>query len=192
LGLPAGALIFLGSGRSWALNRRWLLLFAAVVGLVALVVSLGWGERLANSETVLRRFAIWQGAFDLWRAHPLLGVGPGGFFWTYPAFMAPAAAVEPDLIHAHNLWLNLLTGWGVFGLLWLAGLLCWLYGQWQATVSGGELWIQIGVLASMAAALAHAQVDAFLVLPELAAWNWIAFASLAQLEKTRRESKTKL
>jgi O-antigen ligase len=156
------------------------------------VVFLGWGERLTNSETVLRRFAIWQGAFDLWRAHPLLGVGPGGFFWTYPAFMAPAAAVEPDLIHAHSLWLNILTGWGVPGLFWLVVLLRWLYRQWQTIIPGAEAWVQIGVLASMAAALAHAQVDAFLVLPELAAWNWIAFASLAQLEKPLAENKTKL
>jgi O-antigen ligase len=129
---------------------------------------------------VLRRFAIWQGAFELWRSYPLLGVGPGGFSWHYPAFIRPFAVEEPNLLHAHNLWLNLLTGWGILGILWLALLLRWLYRQTQTLPAGSRGWLQIGLLAALAAALAHAQVDAFIVLPEIAAWNWVVFALLTQ------------
>ena len=40
-------------------------------------------------------------------------------------------------------------------------------------------WHRIGILAALAAGLAHAQVDAFAALPELAAWNFAALALLA-------------
>jgi O-antigen ligase len=180
LGFPAGLLTLLALGRSRPLNRRWMLIFLAAVGVVALAGFFLWGERMSNSETVLRRFAIWQGAFELWRSYPLLGVGPGGFSWHYPAFIRPFAVEEPNLLHAHNLWLNLLTGWGILGILWLALLLRWLYRQTQTLPAGSRGWLQIGLLAALAAALAHAQVDAFIVLPEIAAWNWVVFALLTQ------------
>jgi O-antigen ligase len=152
---------------------------------VILVVGVGigllvLGERLQNSETVLRRFAIWEGATALWSTVPWTGVGPGGFFWHYPAFIVPAAVDEPNLLHAHNLWLNVATGWGVLGLLWLGALLTWLIGVARRLRSQPVDWIAVGALAALIASLAHAQVDAFLVLPELAAWNWLVLALLAQ------------
>ena len=200
LGIPAGtvALIWLGAGtrrpRPWVWAALGLVLVAGVgIGLLVL------GERLQNSETVLRRFAIWEGATALWSTTVWTGVGPGGFFWHYPAFIVPAAVDEPNLLHAHNLWLNVATGWGVLGLLWLGALLTWLIGVARRLRAQPVDWIAVGALAAVIASLAHAQVDAFLVLPELAAWNWLVLALLAQqpvgLQKTGQvaaRSKTKI
>jgi len=47
---------------------------------------------------------------------------------------------------------------------------------------GPIAWVQIGLLAALCAGLAHAQVDAFAMLPELAAWNFAAMALLASEE----------
>jgi O-antigen ligase len=184
LGIPAGVVTLLWMSNLERWRWRYILWGGALLAGVVLVAGL-WGERLQNSETVLRRFAIWQGALDLWHAYPLSGVGPGGFFWQYPAFIVPEAMDEPNLSHAHNIWLNFATGWGGMGVLWLLGLLIWLGHRCRLVRDDGD-WTRIGLVAALAAALLHAHVDAFAVLPELAAWNWMAIALLVQ--KTKQKS----
>jgi hypothetical protein len=48
-------------------------------------------------------------------------------------------------------------------------------------------WVQIGLLTGLLASLAHAQVDAFQALSELAGWNWAAFALLLALDAQQKE-----
>ena len=116
---------------------------------------------------------------SLWRQYPLFGVGPGGFYWNFPAFLQPSPAADPNLLHAHSVWLEYATGWGLFGLLWLGALLGWLVSVLRHPSSRARAWYRIGLLAALGASLAHAQVDAFAALPELAAWNFVALALLA-------------
>lgn len=177
LGLPAGMATILWL-RGLRPQPRTLLALALMAGMAALAAIELLGDRLQNSETVLRRFAIWQGALDLWLAYPLAGVGPGGFFWRYPAFIMPAAVDEPNLLHTHNLWLNFATSWGILGLIWLAALLFWLGRQIGSIRQRAHAWIDIGLSAALVAALAHAQVDAFALLPELAASFWLILAMI--------------
>ncbi|MBX2997271.1 MAG: O-antigen ligase family protein [Caldilineaceae bacterium] len=179
LGLPAGIATILWL-RGVRPQRRVMLALIVIGGIAALVTAGLLGDRLLNSETVLRRFAVWQGAWALWLSYPLAGVGPGGFFWRYPAFIIPAAVDEPNLIHAHNLWLNFGTTWGILGLIWLVALVIWLGWQMGRIRHRAGDWIDIGLLAALVAALAHAQVDAFALLPELAACNWLILALIAQ------------
>ncbi len=198
LGAPAGMGLLLGL--AWAGRRptpgRWTLQGAGLLGMVGLL-TLGtalWtlGERLANWESVWQRLYIWQGSLALWERFPLLGVGPGGFFWRYPAVMVPAAAREPNLLHPHNLWLEMAVLWGLAGLIWLGflGAALWREGRrlWARGLDrGGRLaWLAPGILAGMAAGLAHSQVDAFLALPELSGWLWLALGLLASWEGGRR------
>ncbi len=163
---------------------RWYLLVVLVllILLVVLVFMPLLGDRLTNSATVLQRITIWRSALTLWRDFFWLGVGPGGFFWHYPAYLPLGALDEPNLYHPHNLWLELATGWGLLGLLWLGLLLWWLMGQlrWLLRANTPMDWRALALLAAFGAGLAHAQVDAFLVLPDLASWGWLALALLAQ------------
>ena len=39
-------------------------------------------------------------------------------------------------------------------------------------------WLSVGLVAALLAAFAHAQMDAFFLLPDLAAWNALALALL--------------
>lgn len=182
LGIPAGGLAWLAlqpAIRRRLLRRAWLVAAAGVGALAAVLLLLG--ERLLNSGTVAQRLHIWQGALDLWAALPWLGVGPGGFFWRYPAFIPPQALHEPNLLHPHNLWLEMATGGGILGLLWLGGLLYWLLRRGMG--EGDDLRpLEVGLLAALVAGLAHGQVDAFMALPELAAWNWLAIGLLGRRE----------
>lgn len=134
----------------------------------------GW-ERLANSATLFSRFETWRAAFELWHHFLWFGVGANGFFWNYPAYLPANAISESGLLHPHNLWLEVATSWGIVGLAWLFAML-WLL--WK-TVRKTD-WPGVALLAALVAALAHAQVDAFFALPDLAAWNWLVLGLLAQ------------
>ncbi|RIK36250.1 MAG: hypothetical protein DCC55_27855, partial [Chloroflexi bacterium] len=158
-------------------RARWLHPYATVfvgIGGIAALLSASW-NRLANSETVFSRLRIWQATLQLWAEEPWFGVGPAGFFWRYPAYVRPPI-IEPNLIHSHNVWLEAAAIWGLLGLFWMI-LLGFLAIRMAGKVQRNDLpsfWMAFGLLAALAAALAHAQVDAFWSLPDLAAWNWLA------------------
>ena len=185
LGLPAAALVLaMAASRQerFLLGKRTAVLLTLVAGMtvvVGLEIVLVYGERLLNSETLHSRLLIWRDALALWKQYPLFGVGPGGFYWNFPAFLQPSPAANPNLLHPHSVWLEYATGWGVAGLLWLSALLFWLVSVLRRPLRGPRAWYRIGLLAAFGAALAHAQVDAFATLPELAAWNFAALALLA-------------
>ncbi|MFN8441780.1 MAG: O-antigen ligase family protein [Caldilineaceae bacterium] len=164
-----------------------LALFALIVFMLgASGVWFGW-QRLANSATLLSRLETWRATFELWRHFPLLGVGPEGYFWNYPAFLPASALSESKLLHPHNLWLEFAAQWGTLGLIWL-GCLFWFLWRTRPVHS----WLQIAMLAALLAALAHAQVDAFMSLPDLAAWNWLVLGLWSrEHKKTGRQEDRK-
>lgn len=185
LGVPAGAATLaafwaLGSDdplgpRVRGLARRRLVRVALAALLAAVAVGLLAGEtRLANWATVDTRLQLWQAAAALRRDHPVLGVGPGGFYWNYPAYLSAADTVEPNLLHPHNVWLEVATGWGLAGVAWLVALLfVWAVAAarvWRIPATRRDAWATTGLTAALAAGLAHGQVDAFLSLPDLAGW----------------------
>jgi len=188
LGVPAGLLCcwwMRGWNKlswRWRKGSWWLLAFVLLVGSsVSLWLMPELMARLTNSASLAQRLQTWQAALRMWRDFPWLGVGPGGFFWRYPAYLPVGALNEPNLHHPHNLWLEVATGWGVLGLIWL-GLLLWWIGK-QGGRREREPFVghagQLGLCAALVAGLAHAQVDAFLVLPDLALWLGLVAALLA-------------
>jgi O-antigen ligase len=145
----------------------------------AVSVLLLWG-RLFNQQTLHLRIDLWEGSLRLWRDHLLLGVGPGGFFWTYPAYLLLGASIEPNQLHPHNIWLEVVTTWGLLGFAWLGLLLWFVVGaihRRRARPAPVD-WLSVGLVAALLAAAAHAQVDAFFLLPDLAGWNALALALL--------------
>lgn len=160
-------------------NQRriaWFLGLIAALGLIA--GSILFWERLSNSATIIRRLQIWQASLDLWRDYLLLGVGPGGFFWRYPAYILENLLLDPNLRHPHNLWLEIGTMTGALGLVWLIALLWWLWRRAQNELTSRYSWLTVGLLASLAAGLAHGQVDAFAALADVAAANWLLLGLL--------------
>jgi O-antigen ligase len=193
LGLPAGAITLLGF---WALRSKGPLghrlqpLLAQrrvqallLVTLVMAGAALWAGEaRLLNQASVDSRLLLWRAALETWRDAAPFGVGPGGFVWSYPAFLQPGAAVENNLLHPHNIWLEMATGWGVGGLIWLGALMgLWLLQSVRAlpVVDRVQQGLLAGLGAALVAAVAHAQVDAFLALPDLSAWLFVALGVTA-------------
>jgi O-antigen ligase len=155
---------------------------------VALTVELFWA-RLTNSETIRSRLVIWQTTLHLWRDYPWFGVGPGEFFWRYPAYLAQSTS-EPNLYHPHNLWLEFGAIWGMAGLFWGLVFVGYVGRQLfarQRAQPCAQQWIILGLLAGLFAGLAHAQVDAFAALADLAGWHWLALGLLMQVKKSNSQ-----
>lgn len=192
LGLPVGTLVFgwLAVSRRRGLAHRAILrqqtLALLAGGGLLLFLALAWTmpDRLLNLRTVVLRIDLWEATLRLWRDHWLVGVGPGGFFWTYPAYLSFGAALEPNQTHPHNAWLEVGATWGVVGLGWLAGMAAALVvrGRRELRRPGVSFWVFAGLAAALCAGFAHAQTDTFMLLADLAGWNAAAWALATLVE----------
>jgi O-antigen ligase len=137
--------------------RRALKVAAAVAAAgVVLVGGLGAGsavlqERIdsirqvtdAPDQSVVDRYTMWAAATDMWREHPLTGVGLKGFPEYRDGYASPALSSFSDtegagaayrrqpLLSPHSMYLLVLSEQGLIGLLaltgsWLALLVCGL------------------------------------------------------------------
>ncbi|MFB7930879.1 O-antigen ligase family protein [Streptomyces sp. NPDC056039] len=127
---------------------------AAVASGVILVGGFGVGSALLQQridsiaqvadtpdQSVVDRYTLWASATDIWRGHPLTGVGLKGFpeYRDGHATLALSSGSETDgagvayqrqpLLSPHNMYLLVLSEQGLIGLLalagsWLALLVC--------------------------------------------------------------------
>lgn len=147
--------------------RRALKVAAAVAAAgVVLVGGLGVGtamlqERIdsitqvadAPDQSVADRYTMWAAATDMWREHPLTGVGLKGFPEYRDAYASPTLSSGSDtdgagatyrkqpLLSPHSMYLLVLSEQGLLGLMafagsWLALLVCVL----RATVRARAPW----------------------------------------------------
>lgn len=77
----------------------------------------GVGNREIPTSSINVRQAIWNGAWQIWRANPLWGGDPGHFDERFRPYRTPALQSRPG--YAHSDYLNVLADWGLIG----AGLL---------------------------------------------------------------------
>jgi len=130
------------SGHDW---KRMLFTLSAGA-LLAIIVILGPGkERIAQTidgiqaagqgdlRHVEARWIIWLGAIEIWKEHPVFGVGTGG----YPEAAKIIKKQHPQLDdrniygHIHNIYLQSLVRWGPVGMI----MICALFWFWLRTGS---------------------------------------------------------
>ncbi|HSN73581.1 MAG TPA: O-antigen ligase family protein [Anaerolineae bacterium] len=172
LGLPAAVLLmgFVAGGR-W----RWVALGLLAIGGLALLPLFGT-ERFAGlfdlqGGTSFFRVQLWRGAWNMALDHPWLGVGLDNFLYAYRTHYAlPTAWQELSLSHPHNIVLDFWTRLGFLGLIvgvWLFTAAFWQGGQALKRASGDRWALLLGLLASLAATLAHGLIDNSLFLVDL-------------------------
>src|SRR5262245_30342421 len=148
-------------------RRRGLLLAAAALASIALVVSF-MQDRRAEAEApgghpLVLRAGNWRAAGEMIRDHPLLGTGPGSFGTFYPRYMRPGMN---ETRYAHDSYLQVISGWGLWSILPLAGFLLAFTGRLRLAwkVAGEEL----PFAAAGAGFLIHNLVDFTAYLPGVA------------------------
>src|SRR5260370_766629 len=126
------------TGKSWV--RSMAIKAAVVVSLLLLIIGgavLIGGDRLATGADTAaielsgadqgelhegaRRRDIWRASFKMFRAHPLLGAGFGGYWAEVPVFHEASGILTPQ--QAHNDYLEVLASGGIMGgalLVWFA------------------------------------------------------------------------
>ncbi len=109
------------------------------------------------------RDALWHGALAMWRAHRLLGVGPGNYE------LEVSQLVPGVRTHPNNYYLQALAEDGILGLL--AFLL--LIGTTVLVLYGRSEALCIGVLAIVIAFSFHQLLDGLLIYPKVGNMYWI-------------------
>ena len=67
----------------------------------------------SNTERIL----IWQSAWNMFKDHPILGVGLGQYTENYQQKYISPHAKEPNLTHAHNNFMQMLAENGIVGIV---------------------------------------------------------------------------
>jgi O-antigen ligase len=93
-------------------------IFALWIGYDALLWRFQSLREGAQEYSVVTRLEYWRGAWQMFRDHPLTGVGLGAFPAIYPQYGHSSAKLE-RLEKAHNDYLQLLTDAGLLGGLLL-------------------------------------------------------------------------
>ena len=188
LALPAAALLIgFAAGGRW----RWGALGLLAVGALALL-PLFATERFAGlfdlqGGTSFFRVQLWRGAWNMVRDHPWLGVGLDNFLYAYRTrYALPAAWQELNLSHPHNVVLDFWTRLGLLGLVvgvWLFASAFWQGWRGFRRASGDRRALLLGLLAALAATLAHGLIDNSLFLVDLMLLFMLSIGLIARLEK---------
>jgi hypothetical protein len=139
-------------------------------------------NRLPSTSARPARPALWSAAFGISRAHPWLGIGPDNYRHAY----GPYLGIErwDRRVHANNMYLEVLTGAGIVGLIAFI---------WLLSASGLSVWRRLrhaspSAHTALAAALVawlviagHGLVDSFLAFTT----TYLTFALAAGLAFSR-------
>jgi UDP-N-acetylmuramyl pentapeptide phosphotransferase/UDP-N-acetylglucosamine-1-phosphate transferase len=119
-------------------------------------------SRLASGAG--NRYDYWRVAVSAWRAHPLAGVGAGGYDKPYFA----QRTTSEDIRQPHSLPLQMLAELGILGaLLFVLALLVVAVGAWRRIRDGARAPVVVAALGIVTAWLVHASVDWMHLLPGL-------------------------
>ena len=143
--------------------------------------TLPGGAMLTQPPTV-GRLDLWRAALRIWAERPLLGVGPDNFRHLYGRYLNLSA--WDDRLHANNLYLELLTGWGVAGTLAFASLL-WVIARrwlrlWRAATGAAAIW-SLALGSSFLIFFLHGFLDYFLEFVPLYLLFWMVTGLIVAL-----------
>jgi O-antigen ligase len=173
LGMGAGltviALVLLASQRGWVL--RTAVAATAIVAAFALMLVVRTEPWSVTKDATApanwaeqERVAHWSAAVQMVQAHPLGGVGAGGFTEQFRSYTA-MWRFRISQGHAHNAYLQVAAEVGLPGLLayglTLAVILAALIRRARLV---SEFWLPLGALAVTAALMTHQVVDFLHVL----------------------------
>lgn len=160
---------------------RWWTVGAGVVGLsAALVLPFTRSILLFQDTSGQVRLALWRGTWNLIAALPLYGAGLGGFPETYDLYRLPSH-VEL-LLYPHNIFLNFWVELGISGLLWIVGLLFFLFFIICRNLRDKQ-WLALPLLGIWSCLVVYGMVDVIYFKNDLSLMFWL-YAALVVLLPT--------
>lgn len=115
------------------------------------------------------RKMLWQSTINMIKAHPFLGIGPGGFWAEYPGYRI--LGEQHGESHSHNDLLQLTAETGIpssllFLFILIQGFRVYLR-NYRKEMSGFERRVSIGIIFGIIGFLIHDQVDFHFHIPGL-------------------------
>ena len=158
--------------RAQSVALRAVLLVVLLVGIVFGTLWVG-GDRLASnfegasseftSDTLRQgasRNEIWRATLKMFAAHPILGIGLGGYWIGITAYHDASGLMTPQ--EAHNDYLELLSSGGVIGFALGIWFVVMVVKEARASfLSGGSYMraVRFGAILGIAGVAAHSLVD---------------------------------
>ena len=196
------ATLLLLSFRSSRATRSMAVKTALVVVLLAgVLVGTFWvgGDRLASnfegggnefnvdtSNIRASRNEIWRASLKMFAAHPILGVGLGGYWIAITAYHDASGVMTPQ--EAHNDYLELLSSAGLIGFaigVWFVLMVARTVRKNLAIDHGFKRAVRCGALLGLAGVAAHSLVDFGLHIMI----NAVVFITLVMMATTKFEDK---
>jgi O-antigen ligase len=142
------------------------LAWAICVLILIILLLLGYFALSQRQASFDARLIIWQKAWEVFKANPIFGIGPG----TFGNYLQP-----------HNIFLAFLLQTGFMGFIGFIWLLAWFF---KAGIKNRELRIiNITLMSVMAYILVHGLVDTTYWKNDLSAVFWIIIGLMAVLKK---------
>ena len=193
LGIPAGLLAVF-----WVWQRRngrspwpWVIggvILAGAALLVAQQIPALAGRFDLRSATGVFRLNLWRSSVEMFRDHPIFGVGLDNFLYAYRGrYILDAAWREPNLNHPHNILLDFATRLGLLGLLaggWLFWQLARLLRRALAQALAEWQPVAVGFAGALAATFTHGLVDHSFFLVDLAFVFYLMLGTAVWLNQT--------
>lgn len=111
------------------------------------------------------RGQLWPAAIELFRRHPLLGVGAGNF-----ELLLPSVGLHGVHTHAGSLWLQTLAEQGVLGFL---ALIVWAVIAIRETFQARNTALGLAAFLAVASLLVHQLADDLFFFPKVAGLCWL-------------------
>ena len=143
LGIVVSLLVF------GVIQRAWRILIAATVigGMGVLCLPspvLGWVSGQASWFDALvlpDRPQIWQTAWAMIKAHPIIGVGVNTFVLNYSRYKLPGDVIRSA--YAHNHYLHLAAELGFIGLVVFGWFLVRTANVWRGLLRSNDRWVKL-------------------------------------------------
>ena len=180
-------------------TRRIALVLVGVLILGAVLwsaVPSSFVRRAQSIENIGPRGIMWRAAAGIFRERPVLGQGIGTFQIHYPRYRPNdywLLGLEPNVLHAHNEYLEILAEMGGIGLITFAGVIFAFFVALSAVLRrdrgpAGDL--AAGLCASVAGTLLHNTVSVSLRWISTGALFWLVLGiggALAAASHEKRE-----
>ncbi len=195
LGMPASLLVWLWwqyrAGHTRFPQHRFLVpgILSGVAGILIGMAATRFNlwTRLLDPAPITARWVIWQHTWSLWLQHPWLGQGSDGFYWGAAANFPFSFWLNPEILHPHNVWLEILVRSGSVGLSGMLLLCVLLFRALCTTPRHSRVFWLVGAAGTaLCGGLAHGQVDAFWSLPDIAAMNLLLVLVILQWTQKNR------